>query len=107
MELTQEFVKTIEIEYLRCVSELLKSGAMDLPTAKASAKEFLTYVPFSSVDDMRGKIQKFISTYPALNIFHVRFLTHVEDEHTKGVLEQMRHHLKNNDIDAALQLVQK
>ena len=106
MDFNDEYVKDVEIEFLRIIAKLLENGEMELEDAQNSCKLFLTFLPFHSVEDMRQKLRSMSEQYPSMKELEVYELGKNETAKTDEVLEKMRGLMKNNQIDEALQLVQ-
>lgn len=106
MQLSDDFIKDVELQYLRLVSEALKKGDMDITTAKSSAQEFLKLLPFAHMDDMKLKLQQYCMKYPAISSLTVYIMQKMEESKTSDVLEKMRTLMKSNQIDDALKLAQ-
>ncbi len=106
MQLSDEFLKDIELQYLRLVTDALKNGEMDIDTAKASAQEFLNLLPFANLDDMKVKFQRYCIKYPSIAGLTVYIMQQMEESKTNEVLEKMRTLMKDNKIDDALKLAQ-
>jgi hypothetical protein len=105
MQPTADFVKHIETEYLRIVSDLLRSGDIDMVLAKESAQNLLSLLPFNTYEDMQGKIKTFTEKYKFAEKLYVIFLSMHEEDKTNDLLNKMRDLMKSNNIDAALHLV--
>jgi ERCC4-related helicase len=104
---SDKFVQMIETEYLRIIADLLKSGDIDFKTAKESAKELLTNLPFISYEDMHKKLKNFTKKYPKLEKIFILFLKDLERENTQNILGKMEYFMKSGKIDESLKLVQK
>lgn len=107
MEFPEGFIREIEIEYLRQIADMLKTGKIDVPTARASAKKYLTYLPFASPEDLTTKMNDFVKAFPMLGKYHLYIAHEVEDIKTKHVLAKMRHMMKNDNIDEAISLAKE
>lgn len=107
MQLSDEFVKKIEIEYLRLLSQFLEEGKIDRAYAKSSAQKYLTLLPFESIEDIQDKIQSFGEEFPELGKYTIYVHGEIDELKTQNVLEKMRHMMKNDNIDEALNLVSK
>lgn len=105
MPLSDEFVKKIEIEYLKLLATLLRDGKINRQIAKESAKTYLSLLPFSSDHDLQSKIKTFVEKYPMIDKYQVIVMDAVEEIKTAQVLEKMRTHLKNDNIEEAINLV--
>jgi len=61
-----------------------------VPTAKASAKKYLTYLPFQTPEDLITKINEFTKSFPMLSKYQLYIAHEVEDIKTKEILAKMR-----------------
>lgn len=107
MPLSDEFIKTIEIEYLKLLVALLKDGKINRKIAKESAKTYLSLLPFSSDEDLQTKVKRFVEMYPMTDKYQVIVMDAIEKMKTAQVLDKMRTHLKNDNIEEAINLVDK
>ncbi len=106
MILSPEFIKKIEIEYLRLLAKLLRDGKINRKTAKDASIEYLKLLPISSSEDLMAKISPFVKQYPQLYAYEIYLLHEIEEIKTQKVLEKMRIYLKSDKIDEAISLVQ-
>lgn len=86
---------------------MLKEGKIDRNRAKNSAQAFLKLLPFENDNDLLLKLATFGNEFPLFTNLHVYGLGLIEEQKTKEVLEKMRHLMKNDSIDQAINLVQK
>ncbi len=100
----EDLVKKVETQYLKIIIANLKSGSMAMVLAKETAQLFLTYLPFTSIEDMRAKLNSFWSKYPVFQTLELIVATHEESKKTEETLEKMRTLMNNNQIDEALNL---
>ncbi|KKQ36547.1 MAG: hypothetical protein US54_C0064G0015 [Candidatus Roizmanbacteria bacterium GW2011_GWA2_37_7] len=107
MQLPDSLIKNIEVEYLRQLTNILKEGKADRTLAKTSAQAFLKLLPFADDNDMLLKLGNFGEEFPLFTKLHVYALGLIEELKTKEVLEKMRKLMKDNDIDGAIQLIDK
>ena len=107
MQLPDSLIKNVEVEYLRQLTKILKEGKADRILAKTSAQAFLKLLPFADENDMLLKLGNYGEEFPLFTKLHVYALGLIEELKTKEVLEKMRNLMKNDDIDKAINLVQK
>ena len=101
---SDKFVQKIETEYLKLLSDLLRVGHIDFKTAKESAKDLLTSLPFKSYEDLHDKLKKFTEKYPKLEKVFFIFLKYQEEENTQKVLDKMRDLMEKGKINESLKL---
>lgn len=90
---------------MRVIISGLKDSSIPIPEARQDAKDFLAIEPLTSVDDARAKITAFISTHPRFALLKEYSDVYYDEERLEEKLEVMRKHLKENNIDEALSLV--
>lgn len=98
------FLKKVENDYLLLIATLLRTGEIDFATAKKSAQEMLTLLPFTTYEDMQTKLKQFTEKYKTLRKLYISFLKDLEQDKTNHLIERMRGLMKDNKIDEALQL---
>ncbi len=107
MQLLPEFIKKIEIEYLRILAKLLREGKMNRSQAKDSAKAYLAMLPFSSSEELLTKVKSFVKAFPMIDSYEIYIMHEIEQIKTDQVLEKMRMHMKNDNIEEAINLIDK
>jgi len=107
MQLPDSLIKDVEVEYLRQLTKVLKEGKADRILAKTSAQAFLKLLPFADDNDLLLKLGNYGKEFPLFTNLHVYALGLIEELKTKEVLEKMRSLMKNDNIDQAINLVQK
>ena len=75
--------------------------------AKTLAQEFLKSEPFASVDDAHAKVDTFVAKNPSFALLKEYSDTYYHEEHLDEKMELMKQHIKANNIDEALSLIQK
>jgi hypothetical protein len=103
----EDYIKDVEIEFLRIVAKLLENGDFEIVDARTCAQFFLSLSPFQTVEDLRNKLQQLSSKYPDFKELEVYEMGKSEEAKTDEVLEKMRGLMKNGEIDEALQLTQQ
>lgn len=107
MPLSKEFIKLIEVEYLKAIARLLKNNQMNAARAKESAQAFLRLIPFSNYEDLEIKIKTFVEQYPELKHLEIMVLKNREEQKTKLVIDKMQTLMHNNQIDDAIQVAKQ
>lgn len=97
----------LEFLFLKHLSDGLKSGSIDIPTAKQLTSAFLQIDPFASIDDAKQKMQAFSQQFPSFMQLKNYIDAFYSEQHKDEVIEQMRAHLKQGNIDQALEVAQK
>ncbi len=104
---TSELQEKVERRYLQILISLLRTGSIDLKTTNESARVLLSLEPVLAIDDARAKIEFFVNKYPVFKDLEPYIGALDEEEKTKHIVDEMHKHLKANNIDAALSIVQK
>lgn len=104
MQLSEDIVLNIHKEYLKLVVGYLRTGKIDRDIARNSASFFLQLLPFSSEDDMKEKIHKLTIMFPQFYELRLYMIRSVEEKKTNDLLERMRKHMSENNINEAINL---
>ncbi|OGK09479.1 hypothetical protein A2767_04085 [Candidatus Roizmanbacteria bacterium RIFCSPHIGHO2_01_FULL_35_10] len=99
-----DFIEQIENEFLNLLIELLEKGVIDESYAKQTTQSFLNLYPFDSLENLKDKLNNFVSNNKEFLPFYTTYLHQEELYKTKDVLVKMRSFLKQNKIDEALQV---
>lgn len=74
---------------------------------KPLCQEFLKNEPFASVDDAHNKVNTFVTAHPDFAILKEYADTFSDEDKLDDKLEIMRQHLKQNNIDEALKVINR
>ena len=99
-----ELAYQLQIEFLKRIALLIERGKIDLATGKVWAKELLSLLPFTSLEDLKQKVQSFATKYPLLENLPFTITKFEEDLKTKQTAEQMTTLIKSEKHDEALNL---
>jgi hypothetical protein len=105
METSDELKKiTDQVEYifLKTIVTELRGKRMTADQARLSAQAFLKIEPFGSLDDAHHKIHQFVTTFPAFDLLLNYIDAYNDEKNVDRVIEEMRIHIKNNDLEQAL-----
>lgn len=94
----------LEFLFLKRLSAGLKNGSIDLQTAKKLTSTFLQIEPFSSIEDAIQKMQAFVVQFPDFSQLKEYVEAYFSEQYKDVRIEQMRTHLKQGDIDQALEV---
>lgn len=97
----------LEYLFLRVIISGMKNNTLPIPQAKQLTKEFLAIEPFSSPEDAHGKIDQFASTHQGFTLLKEYADVYYNEDQLDDKLEVMRKHLKENNIDEALSVINK
>lgn len=94
----------LEFLFLKRLAAGLKDGAFDIPTAKKLANTFLHIEPFSSIEDAKMKML----TFSQENSYFTQLKDYIDayysEQQKDAVIEQMRSHIQQGNIDQALEV---
>lgn len=101
----EEIKNIVETDYLKLLSQYLKTGKISLPEAKEVTKEFLSLLPFVDIKDLQAKLKSFTEKHPEFNQVYITFLKKEDLEKTAELVGKMKVLVKENKIDEALNLI--
>lgn len=94
----------LEFLFLKRLAAGLKDGTVDIPTAKKLAKTFLQIEPFSSIDDAKLKMLTFSQENSYFSQLKDYIDAYYSEQQKDAVIEQMRAHIQQGNIDQALEV---
>lgn len=94
----------LEYLFLKRLARGLKEETIDIPRAKALAKEFLQIEPFSSVEDAKSKIDSFTRKDSYFLTLNEYIEAYYSEQQKNALIEKMRQHIKQGNIDQALEV---
>ena len=94
----------LEYIFLKKIIAGLKDKTINLINAKTYANDFLSIEPFASADDAYAKIMNFVTQHNAFTELKTYMDSYNNDKNDLEKIRKMREHMKNSDIDAALQV---
>ena len=106
MDELEKLTVDLEYQYLKYVMNTVRDKTLSVPDAKKSAQGFLKLLPFNSVDDVKNKISSYTPEFPFFTFLHKYMSAYDEEQKTAQVIEKMKQHIKNNNIDDALKVAQ-
>ncbi|MBI1863051.1 hypothetical protein HYS00_02955 [Candidatus Microgenomates bacterium] len=72
--------------------------------AKKLANEFIALEPFTTIEECRDKIEQFVEKFPRFDNLKLYINNYLEEQKVNSVIERMKKHIKDNDIDKALEV---
>jgi len=97
----------LEFLLLKYLASNLQDGKMDIPYAKVRASTFLAIEPFASIEDAKAKMQKLAIQYPDCSFLQRYVDAYYSEQHKDKVVEQMREHIKQGNLDQALEVAKQ
>lgn len=94
----------LENLFLKKIIDELRKKSMSLTQAKEYAQAFLTIEPFPSSEETYIKIMDFVAKYTMFPELKTYMNSYQKDKSDRAKVDQMREHIKQNNIDAALQV---
>lgn len=107
MENLAKLKEQLEYLFLRIIVSKLKNGSMKANDIQPLCKEFLSIEPFSSIEDAHAKINQFAQAHSSFSLLKEYADVYYDEERLDEKLEVMRTHLKNNNIEDALKVIDK
>lgn len=95
----------LEYIFLKRLAIGIKGNIIDIPTAKNLATLFLQIEPFTSVDDAKQKMQQFSIQNSYFELLKDYIEAYYSEQHKDAAIEQMRVHIKEGNLDKALQSI--
>lgn len=97
---------TDQLDYLlmKKIINGLRDGSVSIPNAKLLAHEYLAVKPFDSVEDAKQKVHNLINITPLYQTLKDYMDAYHEEQKINSVIEKMRQHMDNNNVDAALEV---
>lgn len=99
-----ELKEKVSNVFLKQIIKLLRSGEATTEQAKEFAVEFLKTTPYQSADDARTKIHAYVEKYPKFASIKTYIESYKDEQNTNRVLDMMKKHIQNDDIDKALEV---
>lgn len=103
----EKLQEQLEYLFVRVIVGGLRDKSMTIPEVKQDAQDFLAIEPFTSVEDARAKINAYTSTHSRFSLLKEYSDVYYDEERLEDKMEQMRAHLKENNIEGALSLIEE
>lgn len=97
----------LEYLFLKQIIASLRAKQMTVEESRAHARAFLQIEPFASIDDAHDKMRAFVVEHPSFAVLQEYMDVYYEEKHTEEIIAQMRSHLRQFDVDAALHVAQQ
>lgn len=96
-----------QLEYLfvRVIISEIKKQKMHANDVKPLCQEFLKEEPFSSIEDAHEKVDSFVAAHPQFSVLKEYANVYSDEDKIDEKLDIMRQHLKANNIDDALKVI--
>ena len=94
----------IEYLFLKKIIAGLRDGSISVAKAKEYANAFLSIEPFTSIEDAYNKINQFVAGHAEFTILKDYIDSYEKEKDVAGKIDKMREHIKQNNIDAAIQV---
>lgn len=89
------------------IADGVRNNSMTDDAIKTYAQAFLTIKPFSSIEDAKQKMANYATQFPLFAQLSDYIDAYYSEEHKDELIEQMRQHLKNGNIDQAIQIAKQ
>lgn len=98
----QSLVTDVEKELLQTIINNLREDRMDVPQARALAKEFLTLLPMQDKHDLLTKLLAFSQKHVEAKSMYLKVAVPAEEEERLRKIEEMSKHIQAGNIEHAL-----
>lgn len=95
-------VEKVKKELVELIIANLRQNKIDKDEAQKLAADFLAVLPIENRQDLLLKLKNLSSKYPAVNKIYAEELEETGEEKTNKVLAQMRDHIKNGNMEEAI-----
>jgi hypothetical protein len=100
----QTTINGLEKSFLENIVGNLKSKKLTLNQARIMAKDFMNLLPFKEQNDLKTKIKNFSEKYIIFSPLYITLLKNEETTKMNNLLNKMRSHMKEKNIDEALKI---
>lgn len=99
----QEEVEEVKRELVGIIIKHLRENKLPAEKAKKLAIDFLNILPIKDQQDLLDKLKNLGADYREANELYVDELTKVSEQKRNETLSQMRDHIKQGNIDRAIE----
>lgn len=99
-----KLVEEVERDLLSHIYANLKTNEINAQEAQKLAQDFLKLLPFKDKKDLLDKLNELGKEYRTAQEVYVKFGVPYEEQERQKKLDLMREHIKNGDIDKALEV---
>ncbi len=100
----KEIQRLIERRYLQCIVDLSKKNPLSDDLSRISAQVMQAMRPWNSWDEALVKSEFFVSKFPNFTDVYNYVKAMKDEQDSEKMIDLMHKHLKENDIDSALQV---
>lgn len=100
----EEITNKLEYFFLKTIIAGLKDESITVDAARNLAKVFLSLEPFTSMEDVDAKVTQFVGQNEQFSSLTSYLKAYESEKKTDTKIEKMREHMKNNNIEAALEV---
>jgi len=94
----------IEYLFLKKIIAGLRDGSISVAKAKEYANVFLSIEPFTSIEDAYNKTNQFVAKHSEFTIIKDYMDAFEKEKDVAAKIDKMREHIKQNNLDEALQV---
>lgn len=102
-----KLVEEVERDLLSHIYANLKTKDITAVDAQKIAQDFLKLLPFKDKKDLLDKLNALGNTYRTAQEVYVKFGVPYEEQERQRKLDLMREHIKNGEIDKALEVAKE
>lgn len=96
-------VEEVKKELLELIIEHLKQNKIEASQAQQLARDFLSVLPIKDQADLLNKLKSLGEKYKEANEVYLDELSKASDDQRDQALSQMRDHIKQGNIDGAIE----
>lgn len=104
-ESVEKLVSNVERELLFHIIKNMKQRKISIAEAHHLAKDFMNILPVKDKEDLLNKLKKLSRRYPEASELYVKYIIPHEEEKREQLLNTMRSHIQNGDIEKAIDVV--
>ena len=107
MDDVAKITSKVEYLFLKKIIAGLRDGSMSVKQAKEYANAFLSIEPFTSIEDAYSKTNQFVKEHSEFTILKDYIDSYEKERDVAGKIDKMREHMRQNNIDAAIQVAKE
>lgn len=96
-------IEEVKKELLQLIIAHLKENKITAEDAKKLSQDFLNVLPIKDHRDLLNKLRSLGENYKEASEIYVQELSESEEQKRTNALDQMRNHIKNGDINKAIE----
>jgi vacuolar-type H+-ATPase subunit D/Vma8 len=107
MDELKKLTNALEHIFLKQIIDGLRHETINVPDAKKSAQEFQRIEPFTTIDDAKEKMNRFVQQYIQFGKLKEYADAFHSEQKVDAKIEEMQKHIRDNNIDEALRIAKE